>query len=254
MNTFAASHLRERQSPYPVSLQPVEAKPRGDEARVSALLIDPRPLTRECLARWLETSSGAFRVTAVADPGEVGDGNRCGEADLVILNIGPATVADAQVAESVGLLRRSLPDVPIVLFAEREDVAQVAAAVRHGARGYIPSSLSPEVVHQALRLIQAGGIFVPASVVVQAAQQRQQAEPPAPREADKRFDGFTPRELEVLDRLRRGLSNKIIAYELDICDNTVKVHVKHIMRKLKTTNRTQAALLARSLFENGEIG
>jgi DNA-binding NarL/FixJ family response regulator len=49
--------------------------------------------------------------------------------------------------------------------------------------------------------------------------------------------------------LGRGLSNKIIAYELDICGDTVKVHVKHIMRKLRVTNRTQAALLARRLFD-----
>lgn len=253
MNASAANQLRERQSPYPVSLQPVEARTRGDEARVSVILVDPRPLTRECLGRWLEAGSGVFRVTAVAGPEDLSDEDRRGDAELAIFNIGPTPAADTQIADAIGLLHQRLPDVPIVLFAEREEVTQVAAAIRQGVRGYITSSLSPEVVIEALRLVRAGGTFVPASVVVQAAQQKQRAEQePAPREAEKRFDDFTPRELEVLDRLRRGMPNKIIAYELDICDNTVKVHVKHIMRKLKATNRTQAALLARCLFDDEE--
>jgi DNA-binding NarL/FixJ family response regulator len=60
-------------------------------------------------------------------------------------------------------------------------------------------------------------------------------------------DGFTPRQLEVLRLLRQGKPNKIIAYELDVEESTVKVHVRHIMRKLKATNRTHAVVLANQL-------
>ena len=258
MNASAANHLRERQSSLPVSLQPVETRPREEEeeARAVVLLIDPRPLTRDLLAKWLEASSGGFRVVAAPSLGDDADGGgRFDEAELIVFSVGSADVTDAQVLDAIRLLGRRLPDVPIVLFAEREELAQVAAAVRHGVRGYISPGLSPEVAVEALRLIRAGGTFIPAGVILQIAQhQRPQAEqrPVPPPEADKQLDDFTPRELEVLDRLRRGMSNKVIAYELDICDNTVKVHVKHIMRKLKATNRTQAALLARCFFDGEE--
>ncbi len=241
----------ERQSASPVSLRPVEAPTRGAETRrVPVLLIDPRPLTQELLARWLEAGALGFRIDAVTGPGELdGDRTSLGGVELVVFNIGAAGFTDAEVRDTVGELGRRYPGVPIVLFAEREEVAQIAAAVRHGVRGYITPSLSPDVAAEALRLVRAGGTFIPATAVLAAVQQERQTPQPAPRAIDGDFEEFTPRELEVLDRLGRGLSNKIIAYELDICGDTVKVHVKHIMRKLRVTNRTQAALLARRLFD-----
>jgi DNA-binding NarL/FixJ family response regulator len=247
------TQLSEKRPPFPMSLQAFEARTRGDEGRVPILLVDSRPLTREWLAKWLEEVLGAFHVTAVAGPEDVGEEDRRGDAELTILNVGPAAAADPEIADEIGLLRRRLPDVPIVLFAEGEEIAQVAAAIRQGVRGYITSTLSPEVVIAALRLVQSGGTFVPASVVLQAAEHRQRPEQKlAPRIVDKELDDFTPRELEVLDCLRRGMSNKMIAHALDICENTVKVHVMHIMRKLQTTNRTQAALRARCLLGDEE--
>jgi DNA-binding NarL/FixJ family response regulator len=209
-------------------------------------------LTREWLAKWLEEILGGFHVAAVARPDDVGD-ERGGDAELAILNVGPAPADDPEIADEIGRLRRRLPDVPIILFAEHEEIGQVAAAIRQGVRGYITSTLSPEVVIAVLQLVQSGGTFVPASVVLQAARHRSRPEQePAPRPADKLLDKFTPRELEVLDRLRQGMSNKVIAYELDICENTVKVHLMHIMRKLQTSNRTQAALRARCLLGDEE--
>jgi DNA-binding NarL/FixJ family response regulator len=237
------TQLDEKRPPFPMS----------DERRVPVLVVDSRPLTREWLTKWLEEILGGFHVTAVAGPEVVGDEDRRGDAELTIFNVGPAAAADPEIAEDIGLLRRRLPDVPIVLVAEREEIAQVAAAIRQGVRGYITSTLTPEVTTAVLRLVRSGGTFVPASVVLQAPQhtQRPQQES-APRAADKGLDDFTPRELEVLDCLSRGMSNKTIAYALDICESTVKVHVMHIMRKLQTSNRTQAALRARCLLGDEE--
>lgn len=253
MGTRAADHVEERQPEAPVRLRPVEAPPRDDAARVPVLVIDPRPLTREWLAGWLQTGPAGFRVTAAADPGDLdGAGDDPVEAELVVLNIGGAAFADAAARDAVAALARRCPGVPVVLFAERGEVVQIAAALRHGVRGYITPGLSPGVVVEALRLVRAGGTFVPAEAVVAAVRHEPQAASSAPIAAGREPEGFTPRELEVLDRLRRGLPNKLIAHELDICDNTVKVHVKHVMRKLGATNRTQAALLARRLFDDRE--
>jgi DNA-binding NarL/FixJ family response regulator len=247
------TQLSERRPPFPMSPQAFETRTCGGEGRVPIVLVDSRPLTREWLAKWLEDVLGVFHVTAVAGPEDVGDEDRRVDAELTILNVGPAAADDPAIADEIGLLGRRLPDVPIVLFAEREEIAQVAAAIRQGVRGYITSTLSPEVVIAVLRLVQSGGTFVPASVVLQAAQHRQRPEQePASRVADKRLDDFTSRELEVLDRLGQGMSNKMIAYALNICENTVKVHVMHIMKKLQTSNRTQAALRARCLLDDEE--
>jgi DNA-binding NarL/FixJ family response regulator len=244
------TQLSEKRRSFSTSLQAVETRTGGDDGRVQVLLVDSRPLTREWLAKWLE---GVFHVTAVAGAENVGDEERRPDAELAILNVGPAAAADQETTDEIGLLRRRLPDVPIVLFAEREETAQVAAALRQGVRAYITSTLSPEVVIAVLRLVRAGGTFVPASLVLQAGPHRERPEQePAPRVADKKLEDFTPRELEVLDRLRRGMSNKMIAYDLDICENTVKVHIMHIMRKLQTSNRTQTALRARCILGDEE--
>ena len=235
--------LDEGRPPSPVSLRPVAADIPGDDARAPVLLIDPRPLTRACLALWLQAGPRGFRAVALPGPDEVAaDPGRFGDARLIVLGIGGAAVSEAPVLDAVGLLGRRLPGVPLVLVAERAELTQVAAALRLGVRGYLTPSLSPAVAVEALRLVLAGGTFIPADVVTQAAQRRLQDDgPPPPRDG---FDGLTPREVEVLERLRRGLSNKVIAYELAICEDTVKVHITHIMRKLGATNRTQAALLA----------
>lgn len=241
------TQLSEKRSRFPTSLQAVESRTHDDEDPIPVLLIDSRPLTRDWLAKWLR---GGFHVTAVAGSQDVGDEDPRSDAELTILNVGQAAVGDPEIADEIDLLRRRLPNVPIVLFAEREEIAQVAAAIRQGVRGYITSALSPEVVVAVLRFVRSGGTFVPANIIFQAAQHGQV---PTPRVADKRLDDFTPRELEVLDRLRRGMSNKMIAYDLDICENTVKVHVMHVMRKLHTSNRTQAALRARCLLGDEEF-
>jgi DNA-binding NarL/FixJ family response regulator len=243
------TQLSERRPLFPTNVQAFDTRTRGVEELIPVLLVDSRPLTREWLAKWLEEVLGVFHVTAVAGPDDVGHEDRRRDAELTILNVGTAAAADPGIADEIGRLRRRLPDIPIVLFAESDEIAQVAAAIRQGVRGYITSTLSPEVAIAVLRLVQSGGTFVPASVVLQGVQHRQRPEQePAPRVADTRLDNFTPRELEVLDRLSRGMSNKMIAYELNICENTVKVHVMHIMRKLQTTNRTQAALRARCIL------
>ena len=212
------TQLSQKRPPFPTSFQAVETRTRSDEGRVPVLLVDSRPLTREWLAKWLEEVLGVFHVTAVASPDDVGDESRRRDAELTISKRLHGGRRHPEIADQIGRLRRQLPDVPIVLFAERDEIVQVAAAIRQGVRGYITSTLSPEVAIAVLRLVQSGGTFVPASVILQAAEYRPRpVQEPAPRVTDKRLDDFTPRELDVLDRLGRGMSNKTIAYDLDIC-------------------------------------
>ncbi len=135
---------------------------------------------------------------------------------------------------------------------DRNDVGEVNRALAHGVRGYIPTSVEWEVAVAALRLISAGGIFVPADAFRStAAKLDDQPEGERQRRSDGR--DLTPRELSVIDLLREGKPNKLIARQLDMQENTVKVHVRNILKKLNAANRTHAVFVAnRLLGKNAE--
>jgi DNA-binding NarL/FixJ family response regulator len=100
----------------------------------------------------------------------------------------------------------------------------------------------------AINLVRAGGVFVPASGLAYlrtATSTPQLAAQANGKQANKLF---TSRQLEVIDRLRKGESNKIIAYKLKMGECTVKVHVRNIMRKLKARNRTEVAFLTNDML------
>jgi DNA-binding NarL/FixJ family response regulator len=231
--------------PGRLSLVPRRGKP-------IMVLIEPRPLMRECLSRFLRAHARNVRIVAVSKPAElVASGAYFGGMDLILVNLGGAEATDEAIGTTVALLRRALPDTPTVVLSDCEAADRIVKALRCGVRGYIPTSMPLAAVVEALRFVRAGGTFVPASAVVQPAG----SERPA---ADERSsgsvgatgtDGFTARELEVLALLRRGEPNKIIAHELNIQEGTLKVHIRNIRLKLKVTTRTQIALLAHQLFE-----
>ena len=64
------------------------------------------------------------------------------------------------------------------------------------------------------------------------------------------IEGFTQRQAQILDCLRRGMANKLIAYELNMCESTVKIHIRNILKKLKATNRTEAAFKLNALCDD----
>ncbi len=215
-------------------------------------LIDERTLTRQCLARWLERSSKDFKIIAVGRLAELDQRYEQNEdPHLVLLSVGHLTVTDDEVRSSLKQVTDRLPDVPIIVLSDSEDPTAVAEAIRNGVKGYIPTTLDLSVALEALRLVQVGGTYVPASTFLTALESRAPAcqhQEPRPGEPHS-LKGFTPRELQVLELLREGKPNKIIAYDLNMQESTVKVHVRHIMKKLKASNRTQAAFLAQQLVE-----
>jgi DNA-binding NarL/FixJ family response regulator len=133
------------------------------------------------------------------------------------------------------------------VLSDRDDVDEASRALTHGARGYIPTSVECEVAVAALRLIGAGGTFVPAGVL-HSTTAKADDQPEGGRQ--RRSDGLdlTPRELSVIDLLREGNSNKLIARQLDMQVDTVKVHVRNIFKKLNARNRTHAAFVANRLL------
>jgi DNA-binding NarL/FixJ family response regulator len=117
------------------------------------------------------------------------------------------------------------------------------AAFEIGVRGYIPTvNTTVELAVDIIHLVRDGGTFVPPSSLSVRAARRQGAAPAATLSEE-----FTARQKEVLDRLRQGKTNKLIAYDLHVSESTVKAHIRNIMEKLHATNRTEVASRAHEL-------
>ena len=148
------------------------------------------------------------------------------------------------------------PNLPVTILSGSTDPAQMRKALDVGASGFITKSASAEVMLSALRLIMAGGIYVPPEMVrpdsataetINDPDQR----PPLGTDKDARSDALTTHQHEVLERLEEGKSNKQIARELELSEHTVKIHVTRILRALGVSNRTQAAVIARAQGKKG---
>lgn len=215
------------------------------------VLVDPRSLTREGLVRLLEGTEN-LQLFPIADPIELlqRGAEFIAGVDIVLLNLGSATMGDPQAAKTMGVLADAVANVPIIIICDRDDSQHVGEALRHGIRGYIPTTLTSQILMGALHLVRAGGTFVPAGALTEALAQRSNGRDHVNGEAPPLdLCGLTPRQRQVLDLLRQGKPNKIIAHELDMRESTVKVHVRQIMRKLRVSNRTEAAFFASNLAE-----
>lgn len=133
------------------------------------------------------------------------------------------------------LLKQMVQPPPFVVLSDSEDPNDIVAAFEAGARAYIPTSVTLDIMVEAIRLVIAGGTYFPSCIL---SVHSGSIEAKNPRYA------LTPREMAVLNAVRQGLSNKVIAQELGISESTIKVHVHRLLKKLKVRNRTQAAICA----------
>jgi DNA-binding NarL/FixJ family response regulator len=212
-------------------------------------LIDPKPLTRRSIGDLLAKAFPECAMVAASSCEELLDidETRIGKLNLVIVYIRNQGLTNPWVQGTLELLRVRLPEASTVLLSDRDDVDEVNRALTHGVRGYILTSVVCGVAVAALRLISAGGTFVPADALRStAAKPDDQPEGERQRRSDGR--DLTPRELSVIDLLREGKPNKLIAARLDMQESTVKVHVRNILKKLNATNRTHAAFVANRLL------
>jgi DNA-binding NarL/FixJ family response regulator len=221
---------------------------------MSVVLIARQTLTRHCLTRSFQEELPDLRVVAVASLADLLDASRSLRGmDLMVFNIGDTSVTDAEVLGQIAWLRHHMPRVPLVLLMDRDDMDGIVEAMAQGVRGFITTSMELSKVGAAIQCVAAGGTFVPADILIRFAQDRQNRSNCGPSEYNEElFDSLTPRELEVLALLREGKPNKVIARELDIRESTVKVFVRRIFSKLRVSNRTELALLARVWSPGGE--
>jgi DNA-binding NarL/FixJ family response regulator len=143
---------------------------------------------------------------------------------------------------AIAALMHEQQPTPVLVISDVDDSGSMARALTAGVRGYVPTiNTNLRITIEIMRLVSAGGVFAPVtpSMLQQACGQT----PPA-REIPT--DRFTPRQLTVLEHLKQGNANKVIAHKLSMSEGTVKVHVRNIMKKMRATNRTQAVFRAYS--------
>ncbi|MDM9620281.1 helix-turn-helix transcriptional regulator [Rhizobium sp. AC44/96] len=216
-----------------------------DEERC-LLIIDSRTLERECLATTL-TRNGlgmeAFAVGSIAEWKRRKDNTQ--RVSAILLNIAGRKANDGALSDEIAAISAEFAPAPVVILADGDDLSQTLKVLEYGARGFIPTSVGIEVCVEAIALAIAGGTFILASNSFSA---------PAPMDRNPKARElarmFTLRQAEVVQALRKGKANKIIAYELNLRESTVKVHIRNIMKKLKATNRTEVAYKLNDIFQS----
>jgi DNA-binding NarL/FixJ family response regulator len=218
----------------------------------SVILIDDRMLARECLRSSLASHHAPWKVVACSSMEEWHEqADRHPPLAAVLLHVGSDKIADPHMEERIKQFIKAAGSAPLVILADRDDVVQILTAFEYGARGYIPSSVSVEVCIEAINLALAGGVFVPANTIF---AMREVISSDCSPERRRRMGMFSSRQIQVARAIWEGKPNKIIAYELNMCESTVKVHIRNIMQKLKATNRTEVAYKVSNLFASNDTG
>jgi DNA-binding NarL/FixJ family response regulator len=216
---------------------------RDGLAQGAIAFIDPLALSRDCIAQSLR--SAGMEVLPFASAGECVGATADADARLVLLYMHDRGVGDPEIDSEIAIIERTRPGVPLVVLSNRDDLERIRAALGRGVSGYIPASAPLRVIVEAIRLVGAGGKYVPVNVLGDLTAGGETAQPPGA------LAGLTPRQSAVLEELRKGRANKRIAYELSMSQSTVKAHVRTIMKKMGATNRTEAVCRAEKLLGQG---
>ncbi len=218
--------------------------PTGDE--ITVVIVDDHPLFLQGLRRVLETEADIKVIGAATDGEEALEMARQLKPDVVLLDINLPTMNGLQVARH---LKAELPNTAVIMLTAYHDENQVMHAVRAGASAYYPKDVTPSTLIDAIRQVSQG-MYVIEDHVLSKPQlarwiQERFAEIGAFWEgAENMFMPLSDREMEILELIARGMTNKQIALRLGISHQTVKNHMTSILRKLAVNDRTQAAIYA----------
>jgi DNA-binding NarL/FixJ family response regulator len=216
----------------------------GGQSDRRIVIVDKRALESECLARGLVEYDPTLRISAVGSLEDFQKMAGLTDVSAILVILGARKLTDQSVRAELSHFISEVGSIPVIVVSDSDDPPEILAALESGARGFIPTSVKVRVAAEAIGLAQAGGTFVPAKSLL-ALRETIHASASTARPLT---DVFTAREAAVVEALRKGKANKIIAYELNLCESTVKVHIRNIMKKLKATNRTEVAYKLRELF------
>ena len=228
---------------------------------MNVLLVDDHPLILLALKTVIESMGENVHVV-VADCAEAARDavRRQDNFDLVLLDL---QLGDASGFDVLDEFRSGYPGLPVVVMSASDQASDVVRSIDQGAMGFVPKRTRTEDLEQALRLVMAGGIYVPslgpgttfadnapapAAPSMSRAEKLQRSQDAAAANPDalpvSTLDDLplTPRQADVLALLLRGMPNKLIARELGVTPETVKDHVAAVLKVLGVNSRTQAVL------------
>lgn len=201
------------------------------------LIIDDHPLFRKGVLQ-LVTPEPEFDVVGEASSGEQGlELAQTLRPDMILLDLNMKGLNGIEVLK---VIKSWDLDTRVVMLTVSDAAADLVAALRAGADGYLLKETEPEIMLDKLKAAASGQMTLSDRLAgLLARSMRQDTHPANPDDA-----GLTEQERRILDHIAAGKSNKLIARELDIAESTVKVHVKHLLRKLGLRSRVEAAVWA----------
>lgn len=197
------------------------------------LLIDDHALFRGGVKYLLRGLDDGVETDEAGDCAQALEKLRAGGYDLVLLDL---KLPGVNGIDALASLREAAPGTPVIVLSGEDAPEVVRASIERGAMGFIPKSSTPEVMIQALRLVLTRGVYLPPTAL-----------DGVPAKVSAVLPGLTPRQMDVMRCVIRGMPNKVIAREIDVSEATVKAHLTAVFQALGARNRTEAVYVAAKL-------
>lgn len=215
--------------------------------QLTVLIVDDHPVFRQGIQDVVETDP-TIQVVGQAADGEIAIEKALQlQPDVILMDINLPTINGLQVTRKI---KSQMDETKVVVLTGYDDAEQVFHALRAGASAYCPKDVMPEALIRTIHAVYEG-YYVVGEQTMTPEEILQWIEEKVGRlggghavDADDMFIPLSPREMEILEQVTGGLSNKEIAYQLGISHQTVKNHMTAILRKLRVDDRTQAAVYA----------
>jgi DNA-binding NarL/FixJ family response regulator len=198
------------------------------DKRIRILAVDDHPMLREGIAAAIARQPDMVLVGEAVDGRAALEAFRTTRPDITLMDL---QMPDMNGVEAIAAIRAEFPAARIIVLSTYKGDVQALRALKAGASGYLLKSALRKEMMDAIRTVFAGRPSIPAEVAMQIAQHAA-------------ADALTEREVEVLQCVARGAANKEVAFRLQISEETVKMHMKHILEKLAATDRTHAVTIA----------
>jgi DNA-binding NarL/FixJ family response regulator len=197
------------------------------QQKIRVVIVDDHPILREGLAAIINRQEDMEMVAQAESGREAIQLFRQQRPDIALMDI---RLPDINGIDALSAILAEFPDARVVMLTTSEGDVEIQRALSAGARGYVLKSMPPKYLVEVVRQVHAGQKRVPSEVAVKLAEHMGE-------------ELLTERELDVLKQVALGKRNRQIAEELFISDETVKVHLKHIMEKLGVNDRTSAVTI-----------
>jgi DNA-binding NarL/FixJ family response regulator len=197
------------------------------EAHIGVLSVDDHPLLREGLAAVINNQPDMVLVAQASNAQEAIQQFRNHRPDVTLMDL---RLPDRSGIEAMKAIRTEFSEARVIILTTFEGDVEIQRALEAGARGYMLKSMPPKELVEVIRQVHAGKKRIPPYLAAQLAEHLSD-------------EDLTAREIEVLRQIGGGNRNRDIAEKLFITEETVKVHIKHIMEKLGASDRTQAVAI-----------